>query len=139
MYNINLDDGYKEFTINNDPNRVIRFNPTDFNIVTRIDEATQNIEKRIRELQNMEESTLKEASEVTKAADKIIREEIDKVFNSNVSDVVFGNQFSMSPVGGKMLWERFLEAAGKYIAAEVEKEVKESAKRIGKYTKVVRK
>ena len=34
MQNIRFDDGYKEFMINDDPNKVIRFDPTDFAILS---------------------------------------------------------------------------------------------------------
>jgi len=46
MADIRFDDGFEEFTINGDPQRVIRINPKDVNILARF-------EKRIegRELQ----------------------------------------------------------------------------------------
>ena len=36
MGNLSFDDGYKSFTVNGDPNRVIRFNPADPEIINRL-------------------------------------------------------------------------------------------------------
>jgi len=45
MQGIRFDEGYKEYMINDDPNRVIRFNQTDFEILDRIKDAYEEIEK----------------------------------------------------------------------------------------------
>ena len=68
MQNINFDEGYKEFSINGDEKRVIRFNPKDFGILTRMEDTLSDfgeIEKKLKE------STEDNLTEVLKEADHI--------------------------------------------------------------------
>ena len=135
MNNINFEDGYKEFIINNDPERTIRFNPSDIAIVERFREASEALEKLIAESGETEKNVEKKEDTV-KAIEKLdaaIREQIDYIFNQPVSETVFGKQSPMSPVGGKMLFERFLEATLPVITSYINDEKKASAERIGKY------
>lgn len=135
MKNINFEDGYKEFTINNDPERTIRFNPSDIAIVERFHEASRALEKLIAESGEKEKNVeMKEDTvEAIGKLDKAIREQIDYIFNQPVSETVFGKQSPMAPVGGKMLFERFLEAVLPVITTHIQDEKKASAERIGKY------
>ena len=74
MNNLNFNEGYKEFTINNNPNRVIRFNPTDVGFVERFEVASKALEglaERISE----EES---DASAIAKIDAEIARTEAKK-------------------------------------------------------------
>lgn len=144
--NINLNDGYKEFTINNDPDRVIRFNPSDTGLIDRIEKAYQNILNIINGEQNNEEKELPEddieqltlLAGAIRQSDNIIRDQIDLIFNAPVSGVVFGNQSPLSTVGGIPLYERFLNAILPEMVKEFSKEQKASMKRIEKYVKAVK-
>jgi hypothetical protein len=145
MRNLNFDDGYKEFSINGDETRVIRFNPADFGILERIKEAYEEIEKATDIKEDIELNAdgsvmdkLSAASSVVSGIDSTIKAQIDHIFNSNVSEVVFGNQSAMGMVKGVPLYERFLNAVTPVIQQEVEKEMRASQKRIKKYTDVVK-
>lgn len=133
MKNINFEDGYKEFTINNDPERTIRFNPSDIAIVERFHEASRALETLIAANSEKNVEMKEDAVEAIGKLDKAIREQIDYIFNQPVSETVFGKQSLMAPVGGKMLFERFLEAALPVITKCIQDEKKASAERIGKY------
>lgn len=133
MKNINFDDGYKEFSINNDPDRTICFNPSDVAIVERFHKASGALEKLIAENGEKEAGTPEDTAEAIKGLDEAIREQIDYIFNQPVSNKVFGNQSPMAPVGGKMLFERFLEAVIPVITSYMKAEMKASEKRISKY------
>ncbi len=144
MQNFNLDEGYKEFTINNDPNRVIRFNPADYGIIERINEAYKEIEKISKIKEDIElraDGTpieeFAKAAEVVNKVSTTIKKQIDYIFNSDVSDVVFGKQSPLSTIKGMPLYERFLEVVMPEIKKEIESERKASEKRIEKYTKQV--
>lgn len=144
MQNLNFDDGYKEFSINNDPNRVIRFNPADFGIIERINKAYEEIDKAtidtdIELKANGEPMKLiGQAAEVVKAMNDTIRNQIDYIFNSPVSDIVFGNQSPLGMVKGVPLYERFLNTLIPVIQKEVEAEMLASRKRVSKYTDKVK-
>jgi hypothetical protein len=145
MQGIRFDEGYKEYMINDDPNRVIRFNPTDFEILDRIKVAYEEIEKATSTEDDVELNPdgtpieqLGKAAETVKKISDTIKRQIDYIFNSPISDIVFGNQSPLCLVGGKPLYERFLDAIIPIIQAEVKKEQEASKKRIEKYTKQVK-
>ena len=124
--NLVFDDGYKEFTINNDPNRVIRFNPSDVAIVERFKKSQDALEVLVQEFAALEK------------LDNAIKKEIDAIFNQPVSDVVFGNQSPMSPVKGVPLFERFFDAVLPVIMDGVKEEKKLREQRVNKYVKAAR-
>ena len=146
MQNIRFDDGYKEFMINDDPNKVIRFDPADFGIIERFNTAMKNIEKASETIKNDIDinpqgeplSELEEAAEAVAKVNKLIKDQIDYIFDSPVSDMVFGNKSPLALVKGVPLFERFIMAAKEVIEKEVKKEMEASQKRIEKYTKQVK-
>lgn len=145
MRNLNFDDGYKEYSINNDPNRVIRFNPADFGIMERIKTAYEEIDKSTNidadiDLKANGEpmKLIGQAAEIVKGMNDTIRRQIDYIFNSPVSDIVFGNQSPLGMVKGVPLYERFLSTLIPEIQKEVEAEMVASRKRISKYTNKVK-
>lgn len=146
MNNLIIDEGFKEFKINGDENRIVRFNPADFSILERINEVYKRLENapilkeniRIKNDGSALES-LSECAETVKKANDYIKECIDYLFASKVSDVVFGNQSPLSSVKGIPFYERFLSAVIPVIKNEIEKENESSRKRIDKYTKAVEK
>jgi hypothetical protein len=142
MQNINFDDGFKEFTLNNDPNKVIRFNPADINLLERFQQAQKTIEKEQNRISadidiGIDGENQVNDEYVVKAIDEVnqlIKDQIDYVFDSKVSDMVFGNQSPLNPVKGRPFFERFLDAVKPILETEILKEQKESQKRISKYT-----
>lgn len=145
MQNLIIDDGYKEYKINGDENRVIRFNPSDFSIIERINTAYEEINKATDIDTDIElkpdgkpVSELEKAAEIVSGINTTIKKQIDYIFNSPVSDAVFGNQSPLSMVKGTPLYERFLNAVVPIIRQEVAKEQEASRKRIEKYTKQVK-
>lgn len=139
--NLNFDDGYMSFTLNNDPNRVIRFNPTDFGIITRIKEAYNAIDKAADSAGdikiNPDGSTAEQiegAAEALALYDNAVKGAIDSIFNSEISDIAFGKQSPLSLVGGgKFLWESFLECICKVVEKEANTKIEISRKKLSKY------
>lgn len=145
MQNLVFDEGYKEFTINGDENRVIRFNPSDIAILKRLDEAKDKIleamqvEKDIElDVEGKPIESLENASKVVKHIDDTIKEQINYVFDYNVSDVVFGKQSPMANIKGLPLYVRFMESVKPVIESAMKEEAEKSRKRVNKYTKVVK-
>lgn len=145
MQNIRFDDGYREFMLNDDPDKVIRFDPTDFAIINRFNEALKNIEKSTEGLEDIEldakgdpQKAMDDSAEIVSSITKYIKEQVDYMFDSPVSDKVFGNKSPLATVKGKPLFERFLEAAIPMIEKEIRKEMKASEKRVSKYTSQVK-
>ena len=128
MQSISFDEGYKEFAINNDENRVIRFNPKDFGILTRMEDTLSDFEALEKKLTN----NLREA-------EKVVHEKIDSIFNANVHDIIFNHQSPISLVGGEFLFMRVIEALVPIVEKEVKYEMQKSEKRMSKYTEKYKK
>lgn len=146
MQNLSFDDGYKEFSINGDENRVIRFNPGDFAIIERIKTAYDEIEKATKLEQDIELKTdgapideIGKAADIVKGISDTVKKQVDFIFNSPVSDMVFGNQSPLSLVKGVPFYERFLTAIIPVIKKETKLAQEASQKRMSKYTQVYHK
>lgn len=131
--NLNFADGTQEFVINNDPDRVIRFNPGDFGILERLKAAGGKIDeigKRYADKEN--------TPEVLAECDRELRGIIDEVFANKIADTAFGKTNCLSFAGGKPIFENFLDAVVPVIEQNVRDESEKSKARIDKYTKRVK-
>jgi hypothetical protein len=145
MQNLSFSDGFKEFSLNGDESKVIRFNPADFGIIERIDKAYKEIENASKIGADIKLKTdgtpieeISIAASIVKSVSDTIKSQIDHIFDSPVSAVVFGNQSPLSMVGGVPFYERFLNAVIPVLKKEIQSEQKASQQRISKYTKVIK-
>lgn len=136
MQSISFDEGYKEFAINNDENRVIRFNPKDFGILTRMEDTLSDFEALEKKLKDGNEE---EFTNNLREAEKVVHEKIDSIFNANVHDIIFNHQSPISLVGGEFLFMRVIEALIPIVEKEVKYEMQKSEKRMSKYTEKYKK
>ena len=127
MQSISFDEGYKEFAINNDENRVIRFNPKDFGILTRMEDTLSDFEALEKKLKDGNEE---EFTNNLREAEKVVHEKIDSIFN---------HQSPISLVGGEFLFMRVIEALVPIVEKEVKYEMQKSEKRMSKYTEKYKK
>lgn len=126
MQSLNFEDGLKRLAINGDENRVIVVNPTDVGIVARYREKLPEIEKLSVENGNSEE--------IPDILDKKVREFVDYIIGSPVSETVFGKTNCLSMAGGQTIFENFLTAYMEYMKPEIKAEYERSKKRVEKYT-----
>jgi uncharacterized protein YjbJ (UPF0337 family) len=145
IQNLNFDDGFKRFTINGDPNKVIMINPSDFGIIERINDAYKMIEDASKLTDDVELKAdgspveeLGKAAEVVKGFRETINKAINYIFDSDITSVAFGNQSPLSLVGGVPLYQRFMNVVIPVIKKEIESEMQASQKRISKYTSQVK-
>ena len=136
MQSISFDEGYKEFAINNDENRVIRFNTKDFGILTRMEDTLSDFEALEKKLKDGNEE---EFTNNLREAEKVVHEKIDSIFNANVHDIIFNHQSPISLVGGEFLFMRVIEALVPIVEKEVKYEMQKSEKRMSKYTEKYKK
>lgn len=140
--NLNIETGEKTFTINEDPNKLLKFNPGDYNIMSRFYEVKDILKKEMDALNPEskinEDGTVPNDSEdfakSIKKIDALIREKIDYIFGYSVSDIVFGTVNPLSTVGGIPYFERFFNAVIPFIEKELNAEAKKSEKKMAKYT-----
>jgi hypothetical protein len=145
IQNLNFDDGFKRFTINGDPNKVIMINPSDFGIIERINDAYKMIDDASKLTDDVELKAdgspveeLGKAAEVVKGFREAINNAINYIFDGDITSVAFGNQSPLSLVGGVPLYQRFMNVVIPVIKKEIESEMQASQKRISKYTSQVK-
>lgn len=145
MQSLNFNEGYKEFCVNGDETRVVRFNPSDIGIIERFKEVEKNIgnyQENLKDISlNMDGTVATDSDNYEKAveelakANKYIREQLNYALGSNVSDAVFGLQSPFTIVGGSALFEAFIECIKPVITETIKTEQKASEARINKYRK----
>lgn len=134
MKNINFDDGYKTYILNDDENKIIRVNVTDVNILDRHNKAQADMQALIEEMQNNSEAT----PEKIASYDKRIRENINYIFGSDVCTAAFGTANCMSVVSnGSMLFESFLNALMPQVQEDMDISLEAAKKRTDKYITAV--
>ncbi len=139
--NLKIDDGYQEFMINGDPEKVIRFNPSDVGILARFQEAQKAIQEVQNEIQadlpKDEEGQREDSQQMARIVERVsnvVREQVDYIFASPVSEVVFGAASPLSSVKGVPYFERLLQAILPYIEKAIKAEQAASKARTAKYT-----
>ena len=136
MKNINIDDGREAISINGDPERVIYIQASDFNIQLRARQAREKISGLLEEIDKKKPGNEAEFADFLEEIDKKVREQINHIFNYDVSQPVFGLCSPlMSLKNGKCYVEEFLEAITPVIEDIAKKAAKASEKRIAKHTK----
>lgn len=126
MQSLNFEDGLKRLAINGDENRIIIVNPTDVGIVVRYREKLPEIKKLSADTENQEE--------IPDILDKKIREFVDYIIGSPVSEIAFGKTNCLSMASGHTIFENFLTAYMDYMKPEIKAEYELSKKRVEQYT-----
>ena len=141
---INFDEGYKEYEINGDTERVIRVDTADYGLIERFRQADKHINdelnlKKYKDIKVNADGSAdtddETAAQLIADLGEFIKGEINYIFNADVSDAVFGNASPLSTRKGVPLYERFVNAILPVIEADLKAEAKASEKRVSQYTK----
>ena len=157
MHNISFSDGMEEIMINNDPERVIRWNPTDSNFNTRFfkfQDYVKDLHNELMTLTKNIEAIASEESEDSEMAESKARdtmaqitqlgvelsEMLDMTFNAPVSKIAFRGANPLSPTrDGSFIFDNFLRAIAPIVTESVEEASKAAEARVKKYTEPVKK
>lgn len=148
---ININSGLESVNlVFEDRNEVvtISFNPSDMDIILRINKSQENIKKELDKIPSelklnsdmSEEEEFSEYAVFIQKVNDLIYKEVDSIFGNSVSKEVFKfcNPLSADKSGLTFI-ERFLNAVAPYIKERIEKTKKATEKRvdkhIGKYKK----
>ena len=112
----------------------IYFNPNDPLLMVRMQNFSENVEKRLKDLRDVElgaDGMPVEKDRVTEFRQMydIFCEELDAAFDSEVSGVLFKHCSPFAIVGGEYFIEQFLHA----IIPEIEKQAKKANDRMEKH------
>lgn len=136
---LKFNDGFKEFAVNGDGNRIVRFNPCDFAIVERANASAKRLEKIEEKYKNAESENAEDFEKIAAECNADIRAEINVVFGNDVCTPAFGDTNCLSLAGGSPIFENFLNAMLDIVKKEMDKETSKSKKKIAVYTNQVKK
>jgi hypothetical protein len=126
MAGLNFSTGVLSLPVNDDPNRIFRFNPSDLSVKNRFFDVYKELKDsdRVKEILNRageidkiegaDENDIpnitKPILEVMQEVDEYYREKIDYCFGEGSSDLLFEDVNIMSFAGGNMIIVNFFEA-----------------------------
>lgn len=129
----------KRFRINGDDDRILELNVSDLNIFARLQEAYPKLE----ELSKLAAEKLPDYDDnsddtdfvpVLKEIDEKMREQLDFIFNSNISEICAPEGSMYDPFNGKLRYEHILETISALYENNFNSEVKKMSQRVTKHT-----
>lgn len=127
---IELEVGLKQrFRLNGNNKQVIELNPNDSDIIHRLQDAYPVVNEVIEKIANLDTEAENFRDEL-KNCDKKIREQIDYIFDSPVSDICVpsGNMYDL--YGGEFAYEKVIRTLSKLYEEEFANEYKKLKNRI---------
>ena len=156
MRSLNFNESYEQFMINDDPGRIIRFNPADPDIIQRIHKLYKEIKDQAGKAQDVPltpagevdisqldqeemEKKLDQAAAALAMVNKSIREGLNEIFHADVYTAAFAGQSPFCIVKGQdeepqYLFEAFLEAILEVVEEAAKEYRRQSEKRMSKHT-----
>ena len=139
-----VDDGSVKESIRNkhgDEIGVFYFRPTDIGIIDRYNKIAADFDNITAPLENVNinpDGTADETNEAEvkalKEAEERLYEACDYLLGGNASEAFFGKMHPFSPVNGRFYCENALDAVGKYISRQFDREVQKINNRVNRYT-----
>ncbi len=139
-----VDDGSVKVPILNKHNEeigVFYFRPTDVGMIDRFNKMASTFEGITAPLENVNinpDGTVDEKNETEmeamEEATKRLYDACNFLFDGNFSEAFFGKMHPFSPVNGVFYCENALDAVGKYISRQFDREVGKVQNRINRYT-----
>lgn len=134
----------RKICIDDDMNRILELDTTDMGVITRLNEFYPKLEElekeygglemKFDENGNLEEESFSKLGDAISSIDARMRECIDGIFNSNVSEMCAptGNMFD--PINGSFRFEYIIDALSSLYEAEIEENLKKRKELINKHT-----
>lgn len=135
----------KRFRINGDDSKILELNTSDINIASRMSEAYPKLvecEKEISSISSgsddteneLETEEIEDFSAKLKAVDKKMKDLIDFIFDSNVSEICAGAGSMYDPIGGYLRYEIIIDNLSSLYNDTLSKEMKNVQNRMKKHT-----
>lgn len=145
VIDIQLQNPKKKFRINGDNSKIIELNPSDVNIVVRLKDTYKKLNTLATRagalLADKEDASDEEAiarvSDGLETLDTEMRELIDKLFDSPVSDVLADGMNMYSPVNGEFWFEHCIEVLSNLYTNNFNAEFKKMQENIRKQTRKI--
>ncbi|MBO6272807.1 hypothetical protein J6O48_08525 [bacterium] len=138
----------KRFRIDGDDNRILELNTSDLNILARLKEAYPRLvnlaDNAFKDLPKIEDTTEQtdfinsvettELIESLKKADSEMRDLMDYIFDSNVSEICAPSGSMYDPISGQFRFEYIINVLAGLYETDIESELTSIAKRVQKHT-----
>lgn len=138
----------KRFRIDGDDSRILELNTSDLNILARLKEAYPKLVsladdafKNMPEVDNtaedynfMTDESTAEIVQALKDADKGMRDLMDYIFDSNVSEVCAPSGSMYDPINGQFRFEHIIGILAALYETDIEKEMTNISNRVKKHT-----
>jgi len=128
----------KRFRIDKDDNRIIELDTTDLNIVDRFqkkyNELVTLIEESFRDLSKSEDPDFGNVGESIANVDAKMRQIMDEIFNSNISEICAPYGSMLDPINGKFRFEYIFETLIPLYENDINSELRKLNTRVQKHT-----
>lgn len=132
----------KRFRIDGDNNRYLELNISDMGIITRLDNLYPRLQKlsqdaAAKQLDKQDESDEKILTKLSQTLIKIdtqMRELIDELFDSNVSEVCAPSGSMIDPINGEFRFEHIIDVLSKLYTNNFNSEFKKMSAKMKKHT-----
>ena len=133
----------QRFRINGDNSKILELNISDMNLITRLNEVYPKLiksQEKVVTLADMEEDAdgdaeiLSSTAKKLKEIDQEMREYIDFIFQSNVSEVCASEGSMYDPIDGVFRYEHIIEALAKLYENNLDREFSKMKDRMKKHT-----
>ena len=131
----------KRIAINGDENRILELNTSDLNITNRLSEAYPKLTELAHQISTLvmpetedDVADLKAAADAWKAIDDEMRNLMDYIFDSNVSEMCAPSGSMYDPINGKLRFEWLIDILSDLYERELQAEFNKVTKRIEKHT-----
>lgn len=149
IQDINLSETRKQiFRVDGDDSRVLELNTSDLNLLVRLREAYPKlialsddafkrwpqVAETDENLDFMTDPAITATIQILQDVDKKMRELVDYIFDSNVSEVCAPNGSMYDPINGKLRYEYIIECLTSLYETNISSEMKKISKRVQKHT-----
>ena len=132
----------KRFRIDGDNDRILELNTSDMGIIKRLNDLLPKLKSlqtdAAKELvfgdDMSDEDGMRVASDVLTRIDSDMRDIVDEIFDSNVSEVCAPEGSMYDPFNGKFRYEHIIETLVKLYEDNIKEETQKVAERVNKHT-----
>lgn len=131
----------QKIRIDGDDNRILELDTADMNIVVRLRDGFEKLEKLIDQITNLQVSDtgdiktdISEMGTVIEDIDKQMRNALDEIFDANVSEVCAPTGSMYDLFNGEYRFEHIINALTKLYENNLDKEYAKMKRRVQKHT-----
>ena len=127
----------KRFRIDGDSKRILELNTSDMTVINRLEELYPRLQQLSQDavVKQLEESTdLETTAAALKHIDGMMRDIIDEIFDSNVSEMCAPSGSMFDPFNGEFRFEHIIEVVSKKYSENIARENAKISRRMKAHT-----